>query len=95
MDCSPILRRLTPIVNINKDDFKKTINPSFGYLISESRFVNYILRYDEYLIQSEIGNTLNTGQYNFNIKRTSSNDYDVIKFTSTGGKQDTIILTSG
>jgi len=68
---------------ISQQRFLEEINPSFGYSINDNYLVNFILRYDDYAIQSSMGDKISTGQYNTLIRRSTVDDKKIIKFLTT------------
>ncbi len=78
---------------LNEDIFLEKINPSFGYQIDDKYIINFILKYDNFLIQSRIGETLKQGQYNILVRNTvSDTGQRVIRFSNSDTETGRIVL---
>jgi hypothetical protein len=54
--------------------FLKKVTPSFGYQLDDSYVIRFILRYDSFAIESQIGDELNKGIYNILAKNDFTED---------------------
>jgi hypothetical protein len=77
---------------ISNENFNNLINPSFGYPITDNYMVEFILRYEDYVIQSGIGDSLPKGKHNILVLRTNSGDSKIIKFANPNDL-DRMVLT--
>jgi hypothetical protein len=80
---------------LNSKNFMAKVIPSFGYQLDDTYMIDFILRYDAFAIESEMGSSLGKGYYNVLVKNTIYQDKAIIKFINQEGQQNKIILTSG
>jgi len=78
---------------LNQESFLNSVNPSFGFQMTDNYIIEYVLRYDSYVIQSDVGETLGTGRHRLLVSRTYSNDLDVIKFSNPSGSSDRSVVS--
>jgi len=78
---------------LEQQNFLSLINPSFGYKIDDKYIINFILRYDNFAIRSEIGSILRRGQYNTLVRNTLTSSGDkIMKFTRSDSDSGRIVL---
>ncbi|AJF61818.1 TPA: hypothetical protein HA239_01940 [Candidatus Woesearchaeota archaeon] len=78
---------------LDDNTFLDDINPSFAYSIQDVYIINYILRYNDFAIASDIGAELETGDYNTLIRNTVSGSGErVIRFTNPGSESGRVTL---
>jgi hypothetical protein len=84
---------------LNSRNFMKRVIPSFGYQLDDTYIIHFILRYDNFAIQSELGDELEKGYYVTRIKYLFEDRIGdkkrIIKFVNAQEQQNKIILTSG
>lgn len=69
------------------------VNPSFGFKIDETNIIEFILRYDNVIIISEMGNELKRGYYNSLMRNSYSDEGEKqIRFIKPGSEEAQDVL---
>jgi hypothetical protein len=75
---------------INNGNFLSLIIPSFGYSITDKYIIDFILNYDNYAIESYVGEELGKGKHQLLVARSTTNGNPVIRFIRSGDDQSVL-----
>ncbi len=79
---------------LNSRVFLNKVIPSFGYQLDDSYIIHFILRYDSFAIQSEMGDELKKGYYNALARNSISTDGERTIIFSDAGSEDSKIVVN-